>query len=52
MLLLCACAAWEARGDLRRLDMALREALDGGVSVNELKDAFAQLYAYTGFPVH
>ena len=25
-------------------------ALDGGVSVNELKDAFAQLYAYTGFP--
>ena len=50
MLLLCACAAWETRGDLRRLDMALREALDGGVSVNELKDAFAQLYAYTGFP--
>lgn len=50
MLLLCACAALEARGDLQRLDTAVREALDGGVSVNELKDAFAQLYAYTGFP--
>lgn len=50
MLLLCGCAAWEAKGDLQRLDKAIRKALDSGVSVNELKDAFAQLYAYTGFP--
>ena len=50
MLLLCACAALEARGDLQRLDTAIREALDGGVSVNKMKDAFAGLYAYTGFP--
>ena len=50
MLLLCGCAALEARGDLQRLDVAIRKALDGGVGVNELKDAFAQLYAYTGFP--
>ena len=50
MLLLCGCAALEACGDLQRLDVAIRTALDGGVSVNELKDAFAQLYAYTGFP--
>lgn len=50
MLLLCACAALEARGDLHRLDLAIREALDGGVSVNQMKDAFAGLYAYTGFP--
>jgi alkylhydroperoxidase/carboxymuconolactone decarboxylase family protein YurZ len=50
MLLLCACAAVEARGDLVRLDPAIRQALDGGVTVNELKDAFSQLYAYTGFP--
>lgn len=50
MLLLCACAALEARGDFQRLDAAIRDALDGGVSVNELKDAFAGLYAYTGFP--
>ncbi len=50
MLLLCACAALEARGDLVHLDPAIRQALDGGVTVNELKDAFSQLYAYTGFP--
>lgn len=50
MLLLCGCASLEAKGDLQRLDLAIREALAGGVSVNELKDAFAQLYAYTGFP--
>ena len=50
MLLLCACAALEARGDLVRLDPAIRQALDGGVTINELKDAFSQLYAYTGFP--
>ena len=49
-LLLCACAALEAKGDLRHLDPAIREALDGGVSVNRMKDAFAGLYAYTGFP--
>ena len=50
MLLLCACAALEAQGDLVRLDPATRQALDGGVTINELKDAFSQLYAYTGFP--
>ena len=50
MLLLCGCASLEAKGDLQRLDLAIREALDNNVSVNELKDAFAQLYAYTGFP--
>ena len=49
-LLLCACACLEAQGDLRRLDPAIRRALDGGVAINELKEAFSQLYAYTGFP--
>ncbi|MCH5177913.1 MAG: carboxymuconolactone decarboxylase family protein [Prevotellaceae bacterium] len=49
-LLLCACASLEAQGDLQRLDPAIRRALDGGVTVNELKEAFSQLYAYTGFP--
>ena len=48
--LLCACASLEAQGDLERLDPAIRMALDGGVTVNELKEAFSQLYAYTGFP--
>lgn len=49
-LLLCACAAWEAIGDLKRLRTAVTTALDKGVTINEIKDAFAQLYAYTGFP--
>ena len=49
-LLLCACASLEAQGDMQRLDPAIRRALDGGVTVNELKEAFSQLYAYTGFP--
>lgn len=47
---LCACASLEAQGDMQRLDSAIRQALDNGVTVNELKEAFSQLYAYTGFP--
>ena len=47
---LATCAALEAQGDLERLESAVRSALDGGVTVNELKEAFSQLYAYTGFP--
>ena len=50
ILYLCACAALEAKGDLENLAPAIRRALDEGVTINELKDAFAQLYAYTGFP--
>jgi len=47
---LAACAALEAQGDLVRLEIAVTDALDKGVTVNELKEAFSQLYAYTGFP--
>jgi alkylhydroperoxidase/carboxymuconolactone decarboxylase family protein YurZ len=32
------------------LETAVPQALDHGVTINELKDAFAQLYAYAGFP--
>lgn len=49
-LRLCACASLEAQGDLNRLDPAIRKALDAGVTTNEIKEAFSQLYAYTGFP--
>lgn len=49
-LSLAECASLEAQGDMVRLDAALSKALDNGVSVNELKEAFSQLYAYTGFP--
>ena len=50
ILYLCTCAAWAAKGDLEHLATALPQALDHGVTINELKDAFAQLYAYAGFP--
>ena len=47
---LAACACLMAQGDMNRLETAVRMALDNGVTVNELKEAFSQLYAYTGFP--
>ena len=47
---LAACACLMAQGDLTRLEPAVRMALDNGVTINELKEAFSQLYAYTGFP--
>ena len=46
---LAACACLMAQGDLERLEPAVRMALDNGVTINELKEAFSQLYAYTGF---
>ncbi len=47
---LAACACLMAQGNLERLEPAICMALDKGVTVNELKEAFSQLYAYTGFP--
>ena len=47
---LAACACLMAQGDMERLEPAVRKALDKGVTINELKEAFSQLYAYTGFP--
>ena len=47
---LATIAALEAQGDLVRLEPAVREALDGGITINEIKEVFSQLYAYTGFP--
>ena len=43
-------AAFTATGDMRRLDTALREGLDAGLTINELKEILVQLYAYAGFP--
>lgn len=47
---LAACACLMAQGDLERLEPTIRQSLDNGVTINELKEAFSQLYAYTGFP--
>jgi 4-carboxymuconolactone decarboxylase len=43
-------AALEAKGDLANLKNAINKGLDNGVTVNEMKEALSQLYAYTGFP--
>lgn len=54
---LATIAALEAQGDLIRLEPAIKAALDPSTSsgqvsltINEIKEAFSQLYAYTGFP--
>ncbi|PKU24792.1 carboxymuconolactone decarboxylase family protein [Telmatospirillum siberiense] len=43
-------AAFTAKGDLDKLKGALNEGLDGGLTVNEIKEILVQLYAYAGFP--
>ena len=47
---LAVIAAFEAKGDMSRLETALATALDNGVTIHEAKEALSQLYAYTGFP--
>ena len=43
-------AAATAIGDIERLNAALNEGLDAGLTVNETKEVLVQLYAYAGFP--
>lgn len=43
-------AAFTAQGDLVRLKSVLNEALDSGMTVNEVKEVLVQMYAYCGFP--
>jgi alkylhydroperoxidase/carboxymuconolactone decarboxylase family protein YurZ len=43
-------AAFTANGDLDKLKTALRDGLDAGLTVNEIKEILVHLYAYTGFP--
>ena len=45
-----AIACLEAKGDITRLKTAINEGLDAGLTVNQVKEALSQLYAYTGFP--
>ena len=52
---LIAVAAFEAKGDLEGLKKAINAALGedgkkGSLTVNQVKEALSQLYAYTGFP--
>ncbi len=47
---LMAIASFEAKGDSESLKTAINEALDGTLTVNEVKETLSHLYAYTGFP--
>ena len=43
-------AAAMAIGDLPRLNAALNQGLDAGLTVSDAKEILVQLYAYAGFP--
>lgn len=43
-------AALTAVGDLDHLKTQLNTGLDAGLTINEIKEVLAQLYAYCGFP--
>jgi 4-carboxymuconolactone decarboxylase len=43
-------AAFGAAGDMARLNAALNQGLDAGLTVNDTKEVLVQLYAYAGFP--
>ncbi|MBB3181113.1 carboxymuconolactone decarboxylase family protein [Variovorax sp. Sphag1AA] len=43
-------AAFAAVGDLGKLNSALNQGLDAGLTVSECREVLVQLYAYSGFP--
>jgi 4-carboxymuconolactone decarboxylase len=43
-------AAATAVGDIPRLNLALNQGLDAGLTLSETKEILVQMYAYTGFP--
>lgn len=43
-------AAATAIGDIPKLELALNQGLDAGLSVGETKEILVQMYAYAGFP--
>ncbi|MFH8135721.1 carboxymuconolactone decarboxylase family protein [Pantoea osteomyelitidis] len=43
-------AAWAATGDINRLNAALQQGLDAGLSISDCREVLVQLYAYAGFP--
>ncbi|WP_133542616.1 carboxymuconolactone decarboxylase family protein [Mesocricetibacter intestinalis] len=43
-------SALTAKGDIPALKIAIEQALDQGLNLNEIKDLMVQLYTYTGFP--
>jgi 4-carboxymuconolactone decarboxylase len=43
-------AAFAAAGDIAKLNAALNQGLDVGLTVSETKEVLVQVYAYAGFP--
>lgn len=43
-------SALTATGNLQLLNVELNKGLDSGLTINEIKEALVQLYAYCGFP--
>lgn len=43
-------AAFAAAGDIAKLNAALEQDLDAGLTVSDAKEILVQLYAYAGFP--
>lgn len=43
-------SAFTASGEIEKLTQSLNDGLDAGLTVNEIKELLAQLYAYAGFP--
>jgi alkylhydroperoxidase/carboxymuconolactone decarboxylase family protein YurZ len=43
-------AAFAAAGDIARLNTALEQGLDAGLTINDAKEILVQVYAYAGFP--
>lgn len=43
-------AAFAAAGDIAKLNAALNQGLDAGLTVSDNKEILVQLYAYAGFP--
>ncbi|MDP9893791.1 alkylhydroperoxidase/carboxymuconolactone decarboxylase family protein YurZ [Variovorax boronicumulans] len=43
-------AAFAAAGDIAKLNTALNQGLDAGLTVSDAREVLVQLYAYAGFP--
>lgn len=43
-------SAYTAQGNMLKLQTALNDGLNAGLTVSEVKEMLVQLYAYTGFP--
>ena len=43
-------AALAAAGEISRLNLAINQGLDAGLTINDAKEVLIQLYAYAGFP--